>query len=336
MSLTKYLRDKLPICVCFISILAILLIFMKAYRVDDQAQSVIILLFVLVFLLTLMWDYFKKKAFFRGIKVSLDSLDKKYLLCETIDEPDFYEGQILKEILGECGKSMAESVADCRRENRELEEYIETWVHEIKLPISTVRLMLYNSAEVDKRILNQVKLIDDYVNNVLYYSRAKNSQHDYLVQEVALKKVVGDVVRSNRELLQLIDASLEITDLDVNVLTDNKWMEFILGQLLTNSIKYRDNQRQLVIKIYAEKCLDRCVLHFVDNGVGVDKADISRVFEKSFTGKNGHENSTSTGMGLYIAKNLCNKLGHGIDIESVRGEYTEVMITFYRNNFYKM
>jgi signal transduction histidine kinase len=110
----------------------------------------------------------------------------------------------------------------------------------------------------------------------------------------------------------------------------------MLGQIISNSIKYCDAERKLKLEIWAEEISDKVLLHFRDNGIRIPASDLPRVFDKTFTGENGRKGAASTGMGLYIVRNLCDKLGHGINISSRESEYTEVTLTFSRNDFYKM
>ena len=119
------------------------------------------------------------------------------------------------------------------------------------------------------------------------------------------------------------------------VLTDGKWLEFIINQVLNNSIKYK-REHGASIKIYSEKSGNITRLNIEDNGIGIDNCDLSRVFEKSFTGKNGRHIGKSTGMGLYIVKKLCDRLGHTVDIQSKKGEYTCLTITFADNEYYNI
>ena len=128
----------------------------------------------------------------------------------------------------------------------------------------------------------------------------------------------------------------KITNIKENkVLTDSKWLEFILNQIINNSIKYKKDNDS-IIKIESLKENDKTILSIYDNGIGINKKDIKNVFKKSFTGENGRNLSKSTGMGLYIAKRLCDKLGHKILIESEKNEYTIVKIIFGNNDYYKI
>jgi signal transduction histidine kinase len=118
-------------------------------------------------------------------------------------------------------------------------------------------------------------------------------------------------------------------------MTDGKWLGYILGQLISNSLKYFSDTREPEIHISAADEQDCVKLCFCDNGIGIPAADLPRIFDKSFTGENGRTSAKSTGMGLYIVKNLCEKLGHRIEVSSEFGVYTEFIITFAKNDYYK-
>ena len=123
---------------------------------------------------------------------------------------------------------------------------------------------------------------------------------------------------------------------DIKVLTDAKWLEFIVNQIVSNSMKYIRKDVDNIIRISVEESIKQIDLIIYDNGIGIPEKDIRRVFEKTFTGENGRTTSKSTGMGLYIVKKLCEKLGHKITIKSKVNEYTKIIITFSKNDFYKI
>jgi signal transduction histidine kinase len=317
-------------------ILLMILIFLRAFRVEVSAVFVVVCLYVAAMILSLLWDFIRKKKFYDHLINSMQELDKKYLVSEMISSPGFYEGEIWTEVLTDCDKSMAERVAEYRRQNQRFREYIETWVHEAKIPIASMRLMCHNHPDLDAKMIAQLKQLDDDINNVLFYARSENAQKDYIIKETSLKKVFHEVAMNNRVILQLMDAEIAPRNLDILVMTDEKWLEFMLGQIISNSIKYCDAERKLKLEIWAEEISDKVMLHFRDNGIGIPASDLPRVFDKTFTGENGRKGAASTGMGLYIVRNLCEKLGHGINISSRESEYTEVTLTFSRNDFYKM
>lgn len=336
MTFRNYLKDHIALLLMNGIILLMILIFLRAFRVEVSAVFVVVCLYVAAMILSLLWDFIRKKKFYDHLINSMQELDKKYLVSEMISSPGFYEGEIWTEVLADCDKSMAERVAEYRRQNQRFREYIETWVHEAKIPIASMRLMCHNHPDLDAKMIAQLKQLDDDINNVLFYARSENAQKDYIIKETSLKKVFHEVAMNNRVILQLMDAEIAPRNLDILVMTDEKWLEFMLGQIISNSIKYCDAERKLKLEIWAEEISDKVMLHFRDNGIGIPASDLPRVFDKTFTGENGRKGAASTGMGLYIVRNLCDKLGHGINISSRESEYTEVTLTFSRNDFYKM
>ena len=146
---------------------------------------------------------------------------------------------------------------------------------------------------------------------------------------------LADLVGYRQQKDLLIGNKIRIVKNDTahSVVTDSKWLTFMLGQIVNNSIKYRDAAKQPCISFAVEEMADKTVLKIRDNGIGISEQDIDRVFDKTFTGENGRRGNASTGMGLYICKQLCNKLGHSIAITSVHGEYTEVEIVFGKETF---
>ncbi|MCR4653886.1 MAG: sensor histidine kinase [Eubacterium sp.] len=336
MTFRNYLKDHIALILMNGIILLMILIFLRAFRVEVSAVFVVVCLYVAAMILSLLWDFIRKKKFYDHLINSMQELDKKYLVSEMISSPGFYEGEIWTEVLADCDKSMAEQVAEYRRQNQLFREYIETWVHEAKIPIASMRLMCHNHPDLDAKMIAQLKQLDDDINNVLFYARSENAQKDYIIKETSLKKVFHEVAMNNRVIFQLMDAEIAPRDLDILVMTDEKWLEFMLGQIISNSIKYCDAERKLKLEIWAEVISDKVMLHFRDNGIGIPASDLPRVFDKTFTGENGRKGAASTGMGLYIVRNLCDKLGHGINISSQESEYTEVTLTFSRNDFYKM
>ena len=231
---------------------------------------------------------------------------------------------------------MNENVKDLEISLNDFKEYVELWIHEIKLPISSLVLMNHNhKTNVDKKYDEQIRRIDDYVDQILYFVRSENAEKDYLIKDTSLKKVINSVAMKNKNDLLERNISFEVELSDIKVLTDSKWLEFIVNQVVSNSMKYtKDNNS--IIKISAVETSKQVDLIIYDNGIGIPEKDIKRVFEKTFTGENGRATSKSTGMGLYIVKKLCRKLGHKVRIESKEGEYTKVVISFAKNDFYKI
>lgn len=284
----------------------------------------------------IIYSYFRKKRFYQNLLNNVEKLDKAYLVLETIEEPSFYEGQLLYQALYSINKSICERVKQIEDTSTSFQEYIEMWVHEVKVPLSALTLMLYNHKDkLGRNLKGQVKRIENDIEQVLYYARQGSSEKDYLIKEVSLNKVIGEFLLKNKDtfLENKMDVKVDIEK--QTVYTDSKWLTFILGQIIQNSMQYK-KEKNAYLHIFSIEKEKEVSLLIMDNGIGIPKEDIKRVFDKSFTGKNGRKRGSSTGMGLYICKNLCKKLGHKLEIESEEGEYTKVSITFPKNKYYEV
>lgn len=285
--------------------------------------------------LAVMWvsEYQKKNAFYGQLFQNLDELDKKYLITEMVRRPEFLEGQLFYDALYEIDKSMNERVGDMGRLVREFKDYVEMWIHEIKIPISALSLMNYNEKIDIGSYRVQVAKISQYVEQILYYVRADAPQKDYLMKKCRLDQLINEVLLEHKEELIEGHFKIEKENTEVTVVSDAKWIKFVLGQIINNSVKYQ-KPSQPYIGFSAEEDSGMVRLSVEDHGIGICSGDIQRVFEKSFTGKNGRKVTASTGMGLYICRKMCEKLGHRIWLESEEGQFTRVTIEFGRDDYY--
>jgi len=270
-------------------------------------------------------DYFKRRKFYNHILNLLDNIDNKNLIQEMLPTTTFIDSKILKEILYETNKYKIEEINNYKNKNQALKEFIEMWVHEIKTPLSSAFLTIYNNpGKLSDDLKISLDKIEDYVEQVLFYSRSEAVSKDYMVKKCTLNSAINKVILKHKQDFLLKKISLELHDLDVYVNTDIKWLEFIIDQIINNSIKYTENNGK--IKIYTVKDKEKVYLYIEDNGIGIDPSDLPRVFDKGFTGKNGRNKYKSTGLGLYLVKKLCDRLKHGVEVESNNG--TIVKLTF--------
>ncbi len=335
MKFQKYFKDNLYIIFIFMLSYTINLLIFLAFKIDKSVIIAVTITNIILLLSIYLIPYFKKKMFYDNLLNNINKLDKAYLVLETLEKPEFYEGELLVSALYEINKSMNENINNMEEQLQEFKDYIECFVHEAKIPLSTLVLMSNNHQEgFDKKTKLQLKRLEDYVEQVLYYVRSENASKDYLIKETSLAKVIKNVGLKNMD--DLLENKVDYIVLNVNykVLTDSKWLEFILGQIVNNSIKYKKNIKNSYIKISVQDDEDKTTLIIEDNGIGIKESDLKQVFDKSFTGENGRNTNKSTGMGLFIAKNMCLKLGHKIEIESKYNEYTKVFITFAKNKYY--
>ena len=335
MKFNSFLKDRLYSIVTALFSYFIILLVLLAFKSDKSIIIAITIILLVTYILLFLTDFFRKQKFYTDLLTNIDNLDKAYLVLETLNRPEFYEGELLCQALYEIDKSMNENVRIEKEQLLDNKEYIEMWIHEVKRPLASLVLTLNNQKNIlDRKTKNILKRLEDYVDQVLYYVRSENAEKDYFIKEVDLSKVIKNVGIKNMD--DLLDNKVEfiVDKTNYKVFTDSKWLEFILNQIINNSIKYKRNIDNSYIKIYVKDNLDTTVLIIEDNGIGIKSSDIRQVFDKTFTGTNGREKTTSTGMGLYIAKNLFKKLGHKIEIESKENEYTRVFITFAKNKFY--
>ena len=312
-------------------------IFLMAYNVGMFIKIYIPLIIMGLYIISIIIEYFKRKKFYDNLLKMLEELDEKYLITEIIKTPNFLEGQIFKNSLEQIDKSMLENVNKYKYMTEDYKEYIELWIHEIKIPISASKMVIENNKNaITKSIDEELDKVENYIEQALFYARSNTVEKDYYIRKVFLKEIINESIKKNKSSLIQEKISIDIHDLEIEVNTDNKWIVFILNQIIQNSIKYRKKENS-VIEIYANQGKENVILYIKDNGIGIKQGEITRVFEKGFTGTNGRlSNKKSTGIGLYLCKKLCNKLGIGIELNSVQNEGTEVKLVFPKDSYIEL
>lgn len=312
-------------------------IFLMAYNVGMFIKIYIPLIIIGLYIISIIIEYFKRKKFYDNLLNMLEELEEKYLITEIIKTPNFLEGQILKNSLEQIDKSMLENVNKYKYMTEDYKEYIELWIHEIKIPIATSKMVIENNKNaITKSIDEELDKVENYIEQALFYARSNTVEKDYYIRKVVLKEIINESIKKNKSSLIQEKISIDIHDLEIEVNTDNKWIVFILNQIIQNSIKYRKKENS-VIEIYANQGKENVILYIKDNGIGIKQGEITRVFEKGFTGTNGRlSNKKSTGIGLYLCKKLCNKLGIGIELNSVQNEGTEVKLVFPKDSYIEL
>jgi len=191
-----------------------------------------------------------------------------------------------------------------------------------------------NKNKETKSINEELQKIEDYIEQALFYARSNTVEKDYYVKECNLKDIVNESIKKNKSILIKNKMLINIHDLDKTVYTDSKWILFILNQIIQNSVKYKKQDNNSEIEIYSKYGKENVILHVKDNGIGIKKGEITRVFEKGFTGTNGRlQNKKSTGIGLYLCKKLCNKLGIAIELNSIENNETEIRLIFPKGSY---
>jgi signal transduction histidine kinase len=229
-------------------------------------------------------------------------------------EKDYQE--LLRVLFAE--KNRLESSGDATMSD--MIEYFTMWVHQIKTPIAALRLMLQAEENEQNTALSmELFKIEQYVNMVLQYLRVDSGESDFVLRDCALDEIVRQAVRKYARLFILKKIELDFRESGLTVLTDEKWLSFVLEQALSNSLKYTSSGR---ISVYSEGMS----LIIEDTGIGIKAEDLPRVFEKGFTGYNGRAHKKSTGIGLYLCRRIIDRLGHTIAVDSEPGCGTKVKI----------
>lgn len=335
MELKDFIKDKILIIILLLFGMITIEIFLLAYPFGNFIKIYIPIVILGLYFIGLTIEYFNKKIFYKTVLNTLNELDEKYLVTEIIKTPSFIEGRILKIVLEQIDKSMLENVNKYRYLTEDYKDYIELWIHEIKIPIAASKMVIENNKNpVTKSIDEELDKVENYIEQALFYARSNTVEKDYYIKRNNLKDAVNESIKKNKNVLIQEKIAVNIHDLDIEVSTDSKWIGFILNQIIQNSVKYKKQDSNSEIEIYGKQEKEKVILYMKDNGIGIKKGEITRVFEKGFTGTNGRlSNKKSTGIGLYLCKKLCNKLGIAIELNSVQEEGTEVRLVFPKDSY---
>ena len=335
MRFRDYIKEKMVLIIGTILALVSVEILLLAYDISILIRVYCAFIIAFVMILAILIEYKKKKDYYNELIKNMEDLKEKYLISEIIKTPNFIEGKILKDILQDTGKSMLENVNYYKNIQEDYKEYIELWIHEVKIPIATSKMIIENNKnEVTKSIDEELDKVENYTEQALFYARSNAVEKDYIINKTNLKEIVNGAILKNKTTLLNEKVSIELSNLkDEEVYTDSKWAVFIINQIIQNAIKYSKKENKK-IEISSQEKNDRVILYIKDNGIGIKKGEITRVFERGFTGENGRIiGQKSTGIGLYLCKKLCDRLGLGIELNSEKDKGTEVRIIFPKSSY---
>lgn len=331
---------------------AVLSSFILAVSAASTVVTVLVTgLFICASLGGIFIQYQRKRSFYATLESCVEEVEHPLWVSEMIDEPTFAEGRLAYEALCAVSKVANDDVAAYRRQSQDYREYIETWVHEAKSPLAAAHLMLENimeaapADETGEKLLvkteamgEELERVENFIEQALFFARSESLDRDYLIRAYDLQKLVGDAVRANARVLIGAHVAPYRRGLEHTVFTDEKWMTFILGQLIQNSVKYAQGDGAEIVfsSTLCDEGLarERIELEVRDNGCGVPEADLPRVFDRGFTGDNGRAGKRATGIGLYLVKRLCDKMGLTVRASSQPGEYFAVTIGFPTNKMH--
>lgn len=327
MKFADYCKDRLLLLMLHIACMMLLTAFLIATAYPPGCCCLILLTWLIVLTAWFLTEYFRRKRYFEQMEAILEQADRKYLLGELMPASFRLEDRLYREMIRRSNKSVIERIRSVEDAGQEYREYIESWVHEIKAPIADIYLLCERRRDdTARRILAQNRRTENYVDMALFYARSDQVYQDYLIREATLQQTAEEVLLKNKYALieNHIRASVHCPD---TVYTDAKWIAFILEQLVLNAVKYR-RDTEPVLRISTARAGRNVLLTVEDNGCGIPEEELPRIFDKGFTGTNGRSGARATGMGLYLCRKLCVKLGIQILAESVAGAGTRISLEF--------
>lgn len=341
MSLLQYITDKRYFIAFYFIIMSFITLFMVVSNHQQNVLSNILYIHMSCLLITslyLLIGYYYRRQMYVELSVLTNCGQEEItaLLPEAQNNEQKLFLQLLKKILEDHLKQLQK----LNEEKRDQQEFIMSWIHEVKLPIAASRLLMENSEGKSVDMLvdkfeDELGKIDDYVEQALYYSRIDSFAKDYFITEIQVNKIIKNSVKKYAKLFINKGIRFQMEEKNLFVQSDSKWLGFVMDQLIANSLKYTNTGDEVTIQFEEDQIEKRVLIQ--DTGIGIIQEDIHRVFEKGFTGSTGRSHVKSTGMGLYLAKQLANKLGHELTIQSEAGEFTTVSIHFPKiRNYYHL
>nr|WP_296158377.1 sensor histidine kinase [uncultured Blautia sp.] len=292
------------------------------YQLPSEAAVYITILWFLTGSAAFLYGYLKYRKKYRQLllirnapEVNLDRLD---ISSDAVE-------QLYQEISLDLNKMRMDLETNIQKSTEDMNDYYTMWAHQIKTPIFALRLLLNENPEQNKAALAELFKVEEYVEMVLGYLRTENISSDLSLSKYPLDNIIREQIHRYAGIFISKKLSLTYDGTDETVLTDEKWLGFVIGQILSNSLKYTKDGG---IKIYVQNG----TLLIEDTGIGIRSEDLPRVFEKGYTGINGRDDRHATGIGLYLCKKILNRLGHNISIESEEEKGTHVLIRFPQEN----
>lgn len=331
MKFTKYIKDKIYYILTFSIYIILISIYLKAMETEIPAIIIVIAISTIFFCAGFIISYLKSNKYLKDIDKMMDNLTEKYLITEIMPKPSRAERLAYYRILKKANKSMLENISIIKQQQKDYKEYIESWVHEIKIPITSVKLLCENNkSDITTKIDEEIEEINNFVEQALFYARMDQVSNDFMIKNINLNNVIKNVLARNKKIMIQNNMKVELNKVNTNCYTDEKWLEFIVNQIIQNAIKYRkEKNANIVITISENK--ENVILNIKDNGIGIKTSEIDRIFDKGFTGTNGRNQKKSTGIGLYLCKRLCQEIGMEIEANSKENEFTEIKIIIPRN-----
>lgn len=323
--LKAYLKQHKMAYILFLCFSLLFAFIFSLYDLETEAVFYAAGLCILVSFIVLPIDFFlyqkRHREYIRllpDIAFMMDRLPAAKSLME----------QDLLDMLYEMKRLLDNALTSWQTEKAESLDYYTTWLHQIKTPISVMKIILESEDTPEhKELSSELFRIEQYVEMVLSYLRLGSETSDYIFKECDLDSIIKQAIHKYAPQFVHHKIKLQYSPVSVKVLTDEKWLLFILEQILSNSIKYT-RQGSVSITVTADK-----ILEITDTGIGIAAEDLPRIFEKGFTGYNGHSDKKSTGLGLYLCKQAAERLSLKISARSTPNVGTAILIDLKTDSY---
>lgn len=321
--LLKYLYQYRFILIFFTVFLITFIGVFFAYGVSLEPvlyASTLYLIFGLIFIIMNFVQFYKKHSKLEEIRNNID------VLIYDLPEPQNQIEEDYDNMLKALWQIYTDEYNQSQIKQKESIEYYTTWVHQIKTPISAMRLFLQTEdTEQNALLLTELFRIEQYVEMVLCYFRTDSSSSDFVFKEYSLDDIIRQAVRKYASQFVRKRIRLIYNGTTERIVTDEKWLLFVIEQILSNAIKYT-TKGSVTISV------NNGIIYISDTGIGIAEEDLPRIFEKGFTGYNGRADKKSTGLGLYLCKRITDKLSNKISVKSEIGKGTTVILQTTTNS----
>ncbi|KGI40822.1 sensor histidine kinase [Clostridium tetani] len=349
MNFIDFLKDRIAyiivylISISFVILTMHLTLFIKV--IDFPITNILYAYFVsiVILIIFLVYEYSKVRAFYKQLYEILNSENIIENII-NIGEVRTIEQKLFTQILKKLYKSYEDKVYKYKDIQKHYLDFINQWVHQMKTPVSVIDLILQEEDisefnEILDSIGEENEKISQGLNIMLYNARINEFNHDFNVEDIDILLILRKVINDNKKLLIRHKIFPKISGETAIVQTDKKWIYFVINQIVINAIKYTaaTEKDKKTINFNIKEDTTKIVVSIEDNGIGIPKEDLGRVFNAFFTGKNGRKTSESTGMGMYLSKRICEELGNEVYVESEEGKGASFYIAFYKSkNIFKL
>lgn len=316
----KYAKSKFKSVFLFLVYAGIFCLIAYLYRMPIDALFYAICLCLFFAAVFMAYSY----ARFRQKQSALEDVKARIQFGpEELPPPSGAIEEEYQEIIKNLFNTASEAATGRDNAMSDMLEYYTMWVHQIKTPIAAMRLLLQSEGQTSRdEVQMELFKVEQYVEMALQYMRLGSETTDFVIEKLELDRIVRDAVKKYSTVFIKKRIALNYTGIDTVIISDEKWLGFVLEQILSNALKYTHSGK---ISIYMDKEL-RDTLVIEDTGIGIQAEDLPRVFDKGYTGYNGRKEKKSTGIGLYLCRRIMDKLGHTISIESEVGRGTRVKL----------